>query len=116
MVGKTRLIGSAPIAINPTMKTIPNKLTDIPLREPGSFATFATLIRDSLDYPPSTGGFTPAVMRARARVDSAVAKVEPGGEIIFEDADYETAKSALQSCAWRLRSPYLIELFGLFGL
>jgi hypothetical protein len=98
------------------MKHIPNQQTNIPLHPKPGHATFADLIRDSLDFPPASGGFTPAVMRARDRVEKALADVEPGGVIDLEDADFETAKRALADTGWRIRSPFLIALFDLFGL
>ena len=97
------------------MKETPNVQTTIPRGTKGDFATFADLIRDSLDWPPE-GGFKPSQMRARARVDAALVDVKAGGVIKLEDADYATVKEALGACPWRIRSPDLIQLLELFGL
>lgn len=95
------------------MKEIPNKIT--PLPKPNGQICFADLIKSALDVPPQCG-FTPSVMRARARVDEALSKSEPGGLIKLEDADFETAKQAVGSCPWQIRSSDLLELFTLLGL
>lgn len=98
------------------MKKLPNKVTPLPKSAADrSPASFSDLIRAALDAPPP-GGFTPSIMRARARVDEAMSKVEPGGLIELEDADFETAKNAVGSCPWQIRHADLLELFSLLGL
>lgn len=111
------------------MKEIPNRQTKIarPTSAHG-LATFADLISDALDFTPPGSGFTPSIMRARARVDEALKNLQhppsfaghdgppSPAVIVLEDADYATAKEAMAAAQWRIRSPDLLELFGFFGL
>jgi hypothetical protein len=99
------------------MKNVPNKITvhKKDANPESGYAAFSDLIRIALNSPPP-GGFTPTVMRQRARIDDILDKSKPGDVLKLEDADVETVKSALQGCQWLIRSKDLIELFGLFGI
>lgn len=97
------------------MKNILNKITSIPAAAGKQNPTFANLIVAALDVPPQ-GGFTPSVMRSRARVDAVLSVAKAGDMVELEDADFETAKQAVASCPWQIRSPDLLELFTLLGL
>ena len=93
------------------MKTIPNKAVTF-ADKPG---LFSDMLKAALDFPPERG-FDPSTIRARARLDVVLKDAKEGGELIFEDADYETAKTAIAACRWATRSTDHVALFDAFGI
>lgn len=96
------------------MKEIPNITFALPL-EKGQ-ATTAKLLELTLQQPPDHNGFSFALMRARNRVADALANVKEGDVIKLEDADYETAKRAVESFKWATTHPDLLRFAEQFGL
>lgn len=96
------------------MKNIPNKTTSLPLKADGTPIAFVDLLREALDSMPP-GGFDPATLRARARVDKAIADVKVGDEITLEDADFETALAAIKAVRWKTRNADCISFLDAFG-
>lgn len=92
-----------PAAESPSGKEVPAETT----------VTFLVL---ALNVPPPGGAFTPALMRARNRVEDAVAKVKVGGMIELEDADLETAREAVKNVQWGRRDRNILKFVELFGL
>ena len=93
------------------MKTIPNKAVTF-ADKPG---LFSDMLKAALDLPPDRG-FDPSTIRARARLDGVLAGATAGGDLKFEDADYETAQAAIKACRWATRSADHVALFEAFGI
>lgn len=96
------------------MKEIPNRTFTLEIK-PGEPATTAKLLELTLQQPPPEG-FTFAVMRARNRVADAISKVAEGDVIKLEDADYETAKRAVEAFKWAQAHRDLLTFAEQFGL
>jgi|SRR5580692_4705683 hypothetical protein len=97
------------------MKEIPNKSTSLPIKADGSPVTFLDFLKEALDSMPP-GGFDPATLRARARVDKAIAGINPGDLIKLEDADYDTAQAAVKALRWTTRNSDCIAFIDAFGV
>ena len=104
------------------MKTIPNLTFAVTFSDrPTITETVKTLLTLCIDSPPPPsgenpqGGFTYAIMRARDRVADVLDKVEDGGEIKMEDADFETAKKAVVDRRWNKKHRDLTKFAELFG-
>ena len=95
------------------MKNIPNKSVNIESNPKAK--TFADLLVQALDFMPP-GGFDPATLRARSRVEKALEGVGAGHEIKLEDSDYETAQAAVKSVRWVGRHGDYIALADAFGV
>ncbi len=81
------------------MKTIPNIQTSLASdKEGGPNACFSDLLKSSLNFAPQ--GFSIELMRKRERVAKVIEKVAPGGDMVFEDADYATAQEAVKAVVW----------------
>lgn len=98
------------------MKNIPNRTFTIKLAENSDkLATTASLLALTLNSPPQ-GGFDLATMRARARVQDALATVRDGGEITLEDADHTTARACVESFKWGALHADIVKFAEQFGL
>lgn len=97
------------------MREIPNKTTSLPLKADGKPVLFSDLLRTALDFTPP-GGFDPATLRARARVDKALETVGEGDLIKLEDADYATAQVAVGGVRWVGRHPDYLAFADAFGV
>lgn len=104
------------------MKEIPNVqftapvvVASIPPKEVPAETT-ATFLKIALDIPPPGAAFSPALMRARNRVEDAMEGVEVGGVIKLEDADYTTAQEAVKNVQWGRRDRNILKFVELFGL
>ncbi len=61
------------------------------------------------------GGFSPAVLRARARIEKSLDGVGPGDLIKLEDADFNEAISVVSNVRWVNRHADYIALADAFG-
>ena len=77
--------------------------------------TTATLLRYCLDFPPQ-GGFTPSILKERARIDAKLDGVAVGATIDLEDADFATARKCAEDARWSVRHPDISKFLDLFGL
>ena len=77
--------------------------------------TTATLVRYCLDFPPQ-GGFTPSILKERARIDARLDGVAVGGTIELEDADFATARKCAEDARWSVRHPDISKFLDLFNL
>ncbi len=103
------------------MKEIPNVLFTAAVAATASTKevpaeTTVSFLRLSLDILPPGGAFTPALMRARNRVEDATNGVEVGGTIKLEDTDYATAQEAVKGVSWGRRDRNILKFVELFGL
>lgn len=97
------------------MKTIPNAQTSLPSpKADGEFQTYADLLAACLDY--SAQGFSPDLLRKRARVEKAIEGAKAGDEIKLEDADYVTAQDAVRSVVWVKRELAYLAFSEAFGV
>ncbi len=98
------------------MKIIQNKATSFPLDGTKNVETsYATILLLSLDSTPD-GGFTPSVLRARARVDRVLSEAKPNADISLEDADFKTLRGAFSSTGWRFRHPAILDLLDILEI
>ena len=98
------------------MKTLP--VSQYVLKHSAEDATGHTtisMLRYCLDFPPQ-GGFTPSILRERARIDDVLAKTEPGTEIQLEDADFAVARKCVEDARWNIRHPDITGFLNLWGL
>ena len=98
------------------MKEIPQ--VQFTLKRDGADATGHTtvsMLKYCLDFPPQ-GGFTPSILRERARIDAACDSIEVGGMLKLEDADFAVARKCVEEARWSLRHPDLLKFFALWGL
>lgn len=77
--------------------------------------TTASLLRYCLDVPPQ-GGYTPAILRERARIEAALEKIKPGDTIKLEDADFAVARKCVEESRWGFRHPDVTKFLELWGL
>lgn len=98
------------------MKEVPNKTIAAVKNDKGLPSTLVDLLALVIDVPPQRTGWTPTVIRARNRVADAIAELKPGDVIKLEDADYATARTAVEECPLTLPRKVVTEMYDAFGL
>lgn len=96
------------------MKNIPN-VTFNTGDEKNPTTTTAKMLASCLESPPEKY-FDFATIRAHNRVADVLDKVQDGGEIVLEDADYATALSAIKNTRWIKPGKHIIQFADQFGL
>ena len=96
------------------MKNIPNLQLSI-VSEKNLPYTAKGLLSLCLNNTPP-GGFDLATMRARNRVADAIEKVEEGGTINLEDADFAAAQDAVRQMKWSGMHKDIVKFAELFGV
>lgn len=72
---------------------------------PSNLLDYADLIGIALDIVPQ-GGFTPADIKERNRIQEAIDNIK-GGYIHIEDADYEALEKIMKKSRWTIRDKEL---------
>ena len=89
-------------------------MKETPNRQFSETDTTVSFLTTSLNF--TERGFDLVTMRSRSRVLDAIEKVETGGIIKLEDADYAVAQDAIRNVKWTKVSKDLIAFAEQFGL
>jgi hypothetical protein len=91
-------------------------MKEIPNQQFTEKDTTVSLLTQCLDFTQIEKGFAIGDLKARARVDKALAEVKAGDIIKLEDSDYAVAQQAIREVRWLNRKPHLITFAEQFGL
>lgn len=97
------------------MKNIPNLTLNTGDKD-NPTTTTAKMLSACLESGRPEHGFDFSVIRARNRVADVLEKVQDGGEIVLEDADYATAIESIKLTRWLKPSKHIIQFADQFGL